>query len=319
MTIRGDEGRAVPLERAEKRAGTSRGEEPRDAAPALARLLGLLELEPVGEDVFRGRNEFVRGSRLFGGQVLAQALAAAARTLESRRPHSLHGYFLRSGDPAEPVLYGVERIRDGGSFTTRRVVALQRERALFTLAASFHEPEEGVEHQAPGPRAPEPEAWPSWEERARQAGEAVPAVVKEWMRTEKAFELRSEAPPSWLAREPSQGPNRAWLRARGALPEDPVLHACLVAYASDMGLVDNVYRPHAERGRPRVQVASLDHALWLHRPFRVDDWLLYHQESPVASGGRGFVRGALYDGAGWRVASVAQEGLARRSRRGPRA
>jgi len=283
-----------------------------DTAPALRRLLSLLELEPAGEDAFRGRNEPVRWGRLFGGQVLAQALAAAARTVEGRRPHSLHAYFLRGGDPSEPVLYGVDRIRDGGSFTTRRVVALQRERAIFNLSASFHEPEEGFEHHAPAPPAPAPTSWPSWEERAQRAGDAVPAPMREWMQAEKAFELRSEEPPTWLGRGPSEGPNRVWLRARGALPDDPALQACLLAYVSDMGLVDNIYRPHAAPGRRDVQMASLDHALWLHRPFRADDWLLSLQESPVAHGGRGFVRGTVHDREGRLVASVAQEGLARR-------
>ena len=278
---------------------------------ALTRLVDLLDLEKIEEDVFRGQNEAQRWGRLFGGQVAAQALAAACSTVEKWQPHSLHGYFLRGGDPAIPVLFTVDRIRDGRSFTTRRVVAVQHGRAIFNMSVSFHTDEEGLEHQLPAPEAPEPESLPSWQERATRDADRMPEHMRDWMLSERAIDLRTSEPPSWLSREPSLGPNFVWIKANGALPDDPALHRCLFAYASDMGFVDNLYRPHRGPGPRNVMMASLDHAIWYHRPFRMDEWLLYVQQSPMAAGARGFALGTVYTRTGEMVASVAQEGLMR--------
>jgi acyl-CoA thioesterase-2 len=278
---------------------------------ALGRLVDLLDLEKIEENVYRGRNETNRMQRLFGGQVAAQALSAACRTVESWHPHSLHGYFLRGGDPNLPVLFTVDRIRDGSSFATRRVVAVQHGRAIFNAAISFHKQEAGFEHQDPMPEAPEPARLKSWEDRAREFPDRIPPHMREWMLAERAIEIRTSEPPSWLSSEPSRGPNLVWLRANGELPDDPILHRCLLAYASDMGFVDNLYRPHRRPGPRNLMMASLDHALWFHRPSRIDDWLLYVQQSPTAFGARGFARGEIYARGGALVASVAQEGLMR--------
>ncbi len=282
---------------------------------ALQRLIDLLELEPIEENIFRGQNEGGgRGHgrmRLFGGQVAAQALAAAGRTVEGRSVHSLHAYFLRGGDPSVPVVFTVDRIRDGSSFTTRRVVAVQRGRAIFNMSASFHKQETGYEHQDEMPPGPDPEDLPTWEERAAKFADRVPEHMREWMFAERPIEMRSSEAHSWFGGEPSTGPNRVWLRANGPVAEDPMLHACLLTYASDMGFVDNMYRPH-RKGERDVMIASLDHAMWFHRPVRVDDWVLYVQESPSASAARGFALGAMYARDGARICSVAQEGLMRR-------
>jgi acyl-CoA thioesterase-2 len=278
---------------------------------ALDSLVGILALEKIEENVFRGQNEAARMGRLFGGQVAGQALMAACQTVEAWLPHSLHGYFLRGGDPKVPVLLTVDRIRDGSSFATRRVVAVQHGRAIFNMSVSFHKDEAGHEHGDAMPEAPPPEALPSWAERAAQKPERIPPHMREWMLSERPFEIRASEPPSWLSSEPSRAANLVWLRANGSLPDDPVLHRCLLAYASDMGFVDNLYRPHRKPGPRNVMMASLDHALWFHRPFRIDGWLLYVQRSPTAAGARGFALGTVYDAEGTLIASVAQEGLMR--------
>jgi len=280
----------------------------------LQRLVRLLDLEQIEENIFRGQNETgpVR-MRLFGGQVAAQALAAAGRTVEAERSaHSLHAYFLRGGDPDVPVVFTVDRIRDGASFTTRRVVAVQRGRAIFNMSVSFQRSEEGYTHQDVMPDVPPPEELPTWEERAREFRDRLPPHMQEWMLAERPVEMRSREPHSWFASEPSRGPSAVWMRAAGDLGEDLRLHQCVLAYASDMGLVDNVYRPHRSAGPRDVMMASLDHAMWFHRPFRFDDWVLYYQESPAAHGARGFARGTVYTRDGSLVCSVAQEGLMRR-------
>jgi acyl-CoA thioesterase-2 len=278
---------------------------------ALAELIALLDLEPIEVNIFRGRHEPGTRTRLFGGQVAAQALAAAGRTVEGRTVHSLHGYFLRGGDPAVPVVFNVDRIRDGSSFTTRRVVAVQHGQAIFNMAVSFHNAEPSYEHQDAMPKAPPPESLPSWEDRARQMGDRIPEEMRSWVLAERPIEMRSVEPHSWFATRPSHGPNSVWVRANGPVPDDPLLHQCLLAYASDMGFVDNIYRPH-RRPKRDVMMASLDHAMWFHRPFRIDDWLLYVQDSPTAAGARGFARGTLFTRSGSLVCSVAQEGLMRR-------
>jgi acyl-CoA thioesterase-2 len=278
---------------------------------ALTRLIELLDLEAIEENIFRGQNEATRYGRLFGGQVAAQALAAAGRTVEERRAHSLHAYFLRGGDPSVPIVFTVDRIRDGTSFTTRRVVAVQHGRAIFNMSVSFHKEEESYDHQDEMPDAPDPDTLPTWEERVREAGERIPEHMRSWVFAERAIDTRSTEPHSWFATRPSRGPNPMWLRASGRLGDDPLLHQCLLAYASDMGLVDNIYRPH--RGEVRdVMMASLDHAMWFHRDFRLDEWLLYVQQSPTASGARGFALGTLWSRDGRMVCTVAQEGLMRR-------
>jgi acyl-CoA thioesterase-2 len=282
---------------------------------ALESLIALLDLESIEVNIFRGQNERGTRSRLFGGQVAAQAFAAAARTVEGRTAHSLHSYFLRAGDPSVPIVFNVDRIRDGASFTTRRVVAVQHGEAIFNMSVSYHRLEDGYEHQDPIPEAPDPESLPTWEERMAELADRVPAQALNWMASERPIEYRSPEPHGMFASDPAMGPNPVWLRANGELPDDPLLHQCLFVYASDMGLVSNIHRPHRKSGRfffSDVMMASLDHAVWFHRPFRMDDWLLYTQESPVAAGARGFARATLYSRDGTYVGSVAQEGLMRK-------
>lgn len=280
---------------------------------ALDGLIDLLDLEPIEVNIFRGQNEATRWSRLFGGQVAAQALVAAARTVDGRAAHSLHAYFLRGGDPGVPVIYTVDRIRDGSSFTTRRVVAVQHGKAIFNMSVSFHKEERGFEHEDPPPAdAPDPEDLPSWEEQMRELRARIPEEMRGWMESERAIEMRSTEPYSFFSTEPSTGSKHVWLHTAGGLPDDPILHQCLFAYASDMALVDNIYRPHRKPGPREVMIASLDHAIWFHRPFRMDAWLLYAQQSPVAAGARGFATGSIYTREGTLVASVAQEGLMRK-------
>jgi acyl-CoA thioesterase-2 len=278
----------------------------------LASVLALLDLEPIEVNLFRGRSPQEDRQRVFGGQVLAQALVAAGRTVEERSAHSFHAYFLRPGDPAIPILYEVDRIRDGRSFTTRRVVAVQHGRPIFNMSVSYHLVEEGYQHQDEMPEVAPPEDMLSWEERAREAGDRIPEQMRQWMLAERPIEMRSKEAHSWFSSEPARGPNAVWLRANGEVGDDPIVHACLLTYASDMGFVDNIYRPHRHPGPRDVMMASLDHAVWLHRPMRMDDWILYYQESPSAFGARGYVRGTMFERSGRLVASSAQEGLMRR-------
>lgn len=284
----------------------------------LDELLGILELETVGEDVFRGANETQRQGRLFGGQVAAQALVAAGRTVPGPElPHSLHAYFLRPGDPTEDVVYAVERIRDGRSFTTRHVKAIQKEKVIFNTTVSFHVPEKSYEHQAPMPEAPDPESLPTWTERVEAMLDRLPPEVRAWAPRPRPVDMRFVHLPTFLGGEPRTGTSLVWFRTPRRLPDEPFLHLSVLAYASDMSLLDNVVRPHG-RGGPLgpLMMASLDHAIWFHLPLRVDEWLLYVQDSPVAFGGRGFARGTLYTREGRLVASVAQEGLMRPVNRG---
>jgi len=282
---------------------------------ALLRLLGLLDLEAIEENLFRGLSPPEPVQRVFGGQVLAQALVAATRTVDAvRLCHSFHAYFLRPGDPKVPILYQVDRSRDGASFAARRVVAIQHGAQIFTLAASFQKNEAGFEHQAQMPLVPDPESLEDDREVLLRQTDLGPAA-RAWIARERAFETRSV-----LGRGPSgpsgDRPARAavdhiWLRTRGSVPDDPVLQRALLAFVSDMSLLDTALLPHGKSIFSNVKVASLDHAMWFHRPFRADDWLLYVQDSPSASGARGFNRGALYTREGVLVASVAQEGLIR--------
>jgi len=282
---------------------------------ALSRLLDLLNLEAIEENLFRGLSPPEPVQRVFGGQVLAQALVAATRTVDAARLcHSFHAYFLRPGDPKVPILYQVDRSRDGASFTARRVVAIQHGAQIFTLAASFQKTEPGFEHQAQMPLVPDPESLEDDQQVLLRQPDLAPAA-RAWIARERSFETRSV-----LGRGPSgpsgDRPARAavdhiWLRTRGAVSDDPVLQRVLLAFVSDMSLLDTALLPHGKSIFSDVKVASLDHAMWFHRPFRADDWLLYAQDSPSASGARGFNRGAIYTREGVLVASVAQEGLIR--------
>ena len=278
---------------------------------ALDRLIDLLDLEQIEVNIFRGRSPEERVQRVFGGQVAGQALVAAGRTVPPDRPvHSLQAYFIRPGDPAVPIIYLVDRVRDGRSFTTRRVSAVQHGETIFTLSASFHHPEPGPEHADPMPDVPPPEAVERNSDRlARLLGQVPPQV------RESPVDLRSIGPMSAeAAGDPSLRTTRnlIWLRVDGDLPDDPLLHVCLMTYASDLTLLDSVLlRDGLSWLDGRTSGASLDHAMWFHRPFRADRWLLYAQESPVASGARGLARGQVFTAGGELVVSVMQEGLIR--------
>ncbi len=282
---------------------------------ALDAVVSLLDLEQIEMDIFRGRSPAgERRQRVFGGQVAGQALVAAGRTVPEDRPvHSLHAYFIRPGDPAVPLVYLVERVRDGRSFTTRRVTVVQHGKTIFTLSASFHRPEPGgFEHFVPMPQVPGPdEIEPTWVRMQRLFGPAVEEYARD-----NPIDIRHVGPLSAeVERDPSLGPasNVVWLKADGELPGDPLLHVCLMTYASDMTLLDSVLVTHGTSWSGGIIVgASLDHAMWFHRPFRADQWLLYAQDSPSATGSRGLARGEVYTADGELVVSVVQEGLLRR-------
>ncbi|MFL6051321.1 MAG: acyl-CoA thioesterase II [Actinoallomurus sp.] len=279
---------------------------------ALKELLDLLDLEQIEADIFRGRSPEERQQRVFGGQVAGQALVAAGRTVpQDRHVHSLHAYFIRPGDPSVPLVYTVDRVRDGRSFTTRRVSAIQHGKIIFTLSASFEIAEGGPSHQAPMPEVPGPEGLPTFQERMERL---FGKLDNEFMRN-RPIDLRHVTPLTWeAARDPELiGPESlVWLRVDGELPDDPLLHVCLMTYASDMTLLDTVLLNHGLAwGDRKVIGASLDHAMWFHRPFRADRWLLYAQDTPNASGARGLARGQVFTEDGELVVSVVQEGLIR--------
>ena len=280
---------------------------------AIENLLGILDLEPLEHNLFRGRSPQVGWQRVFGGQVIGQALAAANRTVEAeRQSHSLHGYFLRPGDPAVPIIYEVDRIRDGKSFTTRRVVAIQHGHAIFSMSVSYQVAEHGLEHQLPAPQVPPPEQLMSEDELKKRFMQDAPPPMKAYWERERPIELRPVSLRHYVGREKLEPVQQVWFRATGPLPGDPAVQKCVLAYASDMLLLDTSLYPHGRSLFDRdLQVASLDHALWFHRPFSFDDWLLYVQDSPTASGSRGFNRGSIFTREGTHVASVAQEGLIR--------
>jgi len=281
----------------------------------LDQLVSILDLEELDLNLFRGRTPKEDRIRVFGGQVAGQALVAAGRTVGEGTVHSLHAYFLRPGDPSIPILYQVDRIRDGKSFTTRRVVAIQHGHAIFNLSASFQREESGLEHQIAMPEAPDPESLPSFKERTEPYLAKAPPELRRWLMRERPIDVRHVDPGDYLAPQKRAPRQLVWIRADGRLPDSPLLHACVVAYASDMTLMDTATLPHAIAFFDgRFQMASLDHAMWFHRRFRADEWLLYAQESPTAAGGRGFTTGTLFRGDGTLVASVAQEGLIRERR-----
>lgn len=275
-------------------------------------LLSLLDLEPIEVNIFRGLSPKDRSQRVFGGQVLGQALVAATRTVEERVCHSLHAYFLLPGDPKVPILYEVDRSRDGKSFSSRRVVAIQHGRPIFHMSVSFQIEEPGLEHQIDAPAVPRPETLPSEDDMRRAVADKIPAEYREHFLRPRPIELRPVDSGDFL-NPGKRPPHRAvWVRATGPLPDECALQQCVLAYASDMTLLDTCLLPHAIGWfDKRVQMASIDHAMWFHRPFRADAWLLYVQDSPAASGARGFNRGLIYAEDGTLVASVAQEGLVR--------
>jgi acyl-CoA thioesterase II len=279
---------------------------------AIDNLLTILDLERIEHDIFRGHSPQVGWQRVFGGLVIAQALVAAARTVEGRAPHSLHAYFLLAGDPSVPIVYEVDRIRDGGSFTTRRCIAIQHGRAIFALSASFQISEPGLEHALSMPDVPAPEDLPSETELYAQFGGMFPEPMRRWFAQERPIEIRPVDLAHYLGQKRSAPVQYVWLRASGALPDDPAVHRAVLAYLSDMTLLDSALVAHGRTiFEPDLQVASLDHALWFHRPFRADEWLLYAQDSPNSGGARGLTRGLIYGRDGSLVASVAQEGLIR--------
>jgi acyl-CoA thioesterase-2 len=281
---------------------------------ALDELITLLELEQLEVNLFRGVSPEEDRQRVFGGQVAAQSFIAAGRTVPESRPvHSLHGYFLRGGDTDAPIIYEVDRIRDGKSFTTRRVVAIQHGKAIFNLAVSFQVVENGPDHQDPMPLdVPDPETLPSFEERLASQSHSFGDGFTEWLTQERPILSRPVEDPQWLAREARAPDSDVWIRSNGALPDDPLLHTCIVIYASDLTLLDTASLPHAiQYGDGSYMIASLDHAMWFHRPFRADDWLLYHQHSPSASGARGLAEGQIFTRDGRLAVTVIQEGLIR--------
>ncbi len=294
-------------------SGTPRTVEQNVAVTAdLDQLLDVLDLEQIEIDIYRGVSPKESPLRVFGGQVAGQALVAAGRSVPDgagRPVHSLHAYFLRPGDPTIPIVYQVDRIRDGGSFTTRRVAAIQRGEPIFHLSASFHVPEDGVSHQIPMPVVPDPETLPTWRERmapyAKEMGASYdrprPIDVRYIGEPVRTVQTTSVRPPN----------HDVWLRADGKLADDPLLHACIVAYASDMTLLDTVMLPHGLIWEGNGMQVSLDHAMWFHRPLRADDWLLYSQQSPTAAGARGLATGTIFTRDGDLAVSVVQEGLLR--------
>ena len=285
---------------------------------AVQDLLAILDLEPIEVNLFRGRSPQVGWQRVFGGQVIGQALVAACRTVEEiavRPPHSLHAYFLLAGDPKVPIIYEVDRIRDGRSFTTRRVTAIQHGRAIFAMSVSFHGIERGLHHQAEMPKVPGPEHLPSDAEIRQRILPMMPDPVRRYYERERPIELRLVEFERYLGRKYPEGRFNVWIRATGPLPDAAAIHQCVLAYASDLMLLDAALIPHGRTVfEKNMMAASLDHALWFHRPFKADEWLLYTQDSPNAGGALGFARGLIFTRDGTLVASVAQEGLIRERR-----
>jgi acyl-CoA thioesterase-2 len=292
-------------------AAADPGQDGASGQPILDRLVALLDLEVIEDNIFRGVSPADRPVRVFGGQVAGQALIAAGRTVPpDRHVHSLHAYFIRGGDPSIPIVYEVDRIRDGRSFTTRRVVAIQRGKAIFSLSASFQVIESGIEHADSMPDVPGPDSLPTYLDQLALAGDKLGP----FQALPRPIDIRYVNDPPWVTREtgPREARNQVWMRADGRLSDDPLLHVCVLAYASDMTLLD---APLARHGvywwTDKLNGASLDHAMWFHRPFRADEWVLYDQESPSASGARGLATGRFFAQDGRLIATVVQEGLLR--------
>lgn len=280
------------------------------SAARLPDLLKILDLERIEDNLFRGESRDIGAPQVFGGQVLGQALVAASRTVEGRLVHSLHAYFLRRGDLSVPIVFEVDRSRDGGSFTSRRVVAIQHGQPILTMSASFQVGEPGLDHQAPMPDVPPPESLRDLADVETELVERMPDRLSGYFRNQRPFEFRAVNPEDYLTREKRPASKLVWFRVIGGLPDDQALHRCLLTYVSDYHLLPTATMPHGVVF-PDLQMASIDHAIWFHRDLRVDDWLLYAMDSPSASGARGFSRGAIYARDGRLVASVAQEGLMR--------
>jgi acyl-CoA thioesterase-2 len=283
----------------------------------VASLLELLELEPLEHNIYRGQNRDLGTGRVFGGQVFAQALVAARRTVdEGREAHSVHGYFLREGDLTTPIVYFVDRPRDGRSFTSRRVTAIQHGEAIFHLSASFHVVEPGIDHQWPMPEVPDPETLTPELDLIRANAHLIPEPIRAIWTQDRPIDLRLISPRNPFVPGEAVGPvearRAAWFRVVDRIPDPTIVHQAVLAYASDYGFLPTALLPHGLTMRDRrVQIASLDHTLWMHRPFRADEWLLYVSDSPSAHGARGFVRGQVFTRDGQLIASVAQEGLIR--------
>jgi len=279
----------------------------------LDELLSLMKLEAIELGIYRGQSQDLGFRALFGGQVMGQALSAAQETISSDRfVHSLHSYFLRAGDASKPVVYEVENIRDGASFSTRRVQAIQNGKAIFYMTASFQHPEEGFNHQSTMPNVPKPDGIPSYHDFITENQEAIPPTMREKFLTEKPIELRPIQQYNWLKPEKMDSNCQIWIKTNGSLPDDLRIHSCMLAYASDFHFLPTALLPHgASHWLPNFQVATVDHAMWFHRPFRFDDWLLYCMDSPSASNGRGLVRGQIFNRQGELVASTMQEGVMR--------
>lgn len=283
---------------------------------AIDTLLEILDLEQLEHNLFRGRSPQVGWQRVFGGQVIGQALMAASRTVvEDRHVHSLHGYFMRPGDPSVPIIYEVDRIRDGSSFTTRRVVAIQHGNAIFSMSASFQVVEDGLEHQIEMPDVPLPEDLPSEEELKEKFLAVASENVRKYWERKRPIEMRPVDMTHYFSSKKLPPNQYVWVRATGPLPDDQRIHQCVLAYASDMTLLDTSLFPHGKSVFSKdIQPASLDHAMWFHRPCRADEWLLYATDSTSTSGSRGMNRGVLYSRDGVLAASTAQEGLIRQRR-----
>ena len=280
--------------------------------PILADLIHLLKLERVEDHIFRGESRDLGGARVFGGQVVGQALTAASYTVQGREVHSLHAYFLVAGDVNAPIIYEVDVARDGKSFSNRRVVAIQHGQPIFNMTVSFQVPERGLEHSAPMPQVPGPEGLADARELPEEMLLKVPEKMRRFLTHERPFHVRPVEPIQIIAPPPAPPVRHIWIKTIDALPDDADLHRNILAYVSDYQLVATATMPHGIHfAEGNVQMASLDHAMWFHRPFRVDDWLLYVMESPNASGGRGLALGKFFTRAGRLVASTAQEGVIR--------
>jgi len=283
---------------------------------SLIDLISILDLEALEVNMFRGSSPRTRWQRVFGGQVIGQALVASCRTVEGRMPHSLHCYFILPGDPQIPIIYQVERLRDGRSYTTRRVTAIQHGQAIFSMMVSFHAEEAGThDHQDSMPKVPSPDELTPEELMKLPIMEGMPEFIQRYYASDRPIELRPVEYQRYFGEKVPDGRINIWIRTAARLPDDPALHLCALAYASDFSLLDSVMSRY---GRTlfdgRVMAASLDHAMWFHRPFRADEWLLYSQDSPSAQNGRGLARGSIFKPDGTLVASVAQEGSLREKR-----
>jgi acyl-CoA thioesterase-2 len=280
--------------------------------PVLKDLIGLLRLEQIEDNIFRGDSRDIGSPQVFGGQVIGQALSAAQNTVDGRVAHSLHAYFLRRGDVKSPIIYEVDRARDGGSFSNRRVVAIQHGRPILNLAASFQDPEEGLAHQAAMPDVPGPEGLKDLTDVAKDMLQYIPSVMQRFMTDKRPFEFRHVEPVNFETPEKLPPRKHVWIRAVDTLPDNPVLHQNLLTYVSDYELLGTAMLPHGlSFARGSVIMASLDHALWFHGEVKMDEWLLYAMDSPNSSGARGLTRGQLFTQDGRLVASTSQEGLMR--------